>query len=449
MRRRTVFQAPLSTASALLAVSLLTVSLLTMSLLAGCSEDRDEAVRDQNGSTSTTAASPSEAADVDSIGQGTLDRYADYRPDIYTEPANWVCHPGSEDVCDDGLDATVIQADGTATIEEWNANPDVPIDCFYVYPTISLDPSDVSDRVAGDEERFVTLNQAARLGQTCRVFAPVYRQRTLMGLASLLAGPGAEGVTSTTEAHRAESDAGYVDVLDAFRTYMATENDGRGFVLIGHSQGASVLNRLMQEEVDPNVDVRDHLVAAYLAGWPVRVPEGADVGGDFVDIPLCRSAEQTGCVISWASFRQSEPPVDGALFGRPRAGEGAAACNSPASLSGGSAQLRSYFPSDPSASILSALGVSAAGEKTWADGLEVTTPFVTAPGLVSGECVSRDGFDYLEVVVNGDPSDPRIDDIGGDLTPAWGLHLQDVNLVMGDIVALVSDQAASWSSGRE
>lgn len=383
---------------------------------------------------------------------GTLDRYADYESDVYADPTNWVCRPDTEDVCDGGLDATTIHADGSTTVEEWHADPDAPVDCFYVYPTISFDQSDVSDRAAGDEERFVTLNQAARLGQVCRVFAPVYRQRTLRGLTSALAGNPTASTTTTTTiagASAGPGDPGYTDVLDAFRTYMASDNDGRGVVLIGHSQGASVLNRLIREEIDPNPDVRDNLVAAYLAGSSVRVPEGADSGGDFAEIPLCRQRDQTGCVVSWASFRRTEPPAPNALFGRPRSGEGSSACNSPAALSGGSAALRSYFPSDPSSSILSAFGVRAPRTASWADGVEVTTPFVTMPGLLTGECVSRDGFDYLEITVHGDPSDPRRDDIGGDLTPAWGLHLQDVNVVMGDIVALVSEQATAWAAGRD
>jgi hypothetical protein len=82
-------------------------------------------------------------------------------------------------------------------------------------------------------------------------------------------------------------------------------------------------------------------------------------------------------------------------------------------------------------------------------GSEITTPFVTTPGLVTAECVSKDGFDYLEVTVEGDPADPRVDDIGGDLTPEWGLHLQDINLVMGDMVRLVGTQAAAWRAARD
>ena len=50
------------------------------------------------------------------------------------------------------------------------------------------------------------------------------------------------------------------------------------------------------------------------------------------------------------------------------------------------------------------------------------------------------------MTVDGDPSDPRADDIPGDLTPEWGLHLVDVNVVMGDIVALVEQQIAAYGS---
>lgn len=390
----------------------------------------------------TTTSTASESAPTSEAG--TLERYSDHEPTVYADPANWVCHPDVQDVCDDGLDATVVEADGTLTEQPWQADPDAPIDCFYVYPTISLDTTEISDRAAGDEERFVTLNQAARLGQECRVFAPVYRQRTLAGLTSALT-----GATTTTVAGQApEPSPGYTDVLDAFRTYMATENDGRGVVLIGHSQGASVLNQLLREEVDPNADVRDRLVAAYLAGSSVRVPQGADVGGDFEHIPLCRADDQTGCVVSWASFRADAPPTENSLFGRPRVGEGVSACNSPASLAGGSAEVHSYFPADPNASILSSLGVGADRSTEWVQGQTVATPFVSTPGLVTAECVSSGGFDYLEVTVHGDPADPRVDDIGGDLTPEWGLHLQDVNLVMGDVVELVGSQSAAWRAAH-
>jgi hypothetical protein len=80
--------------------------------------------------------------------------------------------------------------------------------------------------------RYVVLHQAARLASTCRVFAPIYRQRTLTALLASLGGsdsPSGQGGDS------------FADVLDAFRTYMAEDNEGRGFVLVGHSQGARMV----------------------------------------------------------------------------------------------------------------------------------------------------------------------------------------------------------------
>ncbi|HJU44908.1 MAG TPA: hypothetical protein VJ691_18925, partial [Vicinamibacterales bacterium] len=63
---------------------------------------------------------------------------------------------------------------------------------------------------------------------------------------------------------------------------------------------------------------------------------------------------------------------------------------------------------------------------------------------------SNEHATYLEIIVNGDPSDPRTDDISGDLglpgkpVPMWGLHLVDVNLVMGDLLKNVEAQARTY-----
>jgi hypothetical protein len=41
--------------------------------------------------------------------------------------------------------------------------------------------------------------------------------------------------------------------------------------------------------------------------------------------------------------------------------------------------------------------------------------------------------------------DPRTDDIGGDLSPQWGLHLIDVQVAMGDVVELARSQIAAYA----
>lgn len=227
-------------------VAALTASML---LLGACSSDGSDAADPGDGTSTTTteAASAPETA--------TLERYADYQTVSYDDPTRWVCRPDAEDICDEDLDATVIEADGTTTVESFAADPDAPIDCFYVYPTISRDQTAYSDWDASPaEEGYVTLQQAARLASECRVFAPVYRQATLTALVGRISGSGGSDD---------EGDP-YADVLDSFRTYMAQDNQGRGVVLIGHSQGSSLLTKLIAEEIDPNADVREILVGSTL-----------------------------------------------------------------------------------------------------------------------------------------------------------------------------------------
>ena len=81
-------------------------------------------------------------------------------------------------------------------------------------------------------------------------------------------------------------------------------------------------------------------------------------------------------------------------------------------------------------------------------GPAVETPFASAPGLLSARCATNEHATFLEVTVHGDASDLRTDNIGGDLTPQWGLHLIDVNLGMGNLVDIVREQAAAWRGGR-
>src|SRR5690349_17195251 len=115
--------------------------------------------------------------------------YPGYVSATYADPAHWLCRGDTDDVCDHDLDATIVKANGHVRLEHWKPARHPKIDCFYVYPTISLDQTGNSDLVpAADQELFVVRQQAARLGSVCRVFAPVYRQITLTALIGLLGG---------------------------------------------------------------------------------------------------------------------------------------------------------------------------------------------------------------------------------------------------------------------
>ena len=107
----------------------------------------------------------------------------------YAKAESWLCRPDkANDACAQPLDTTVIAADGKRTAKPFRkaANPD--FDCFYVYPTVSTDPTPNSDMTPDPAEMRVIQAQAARFGEVCRVFAPMYRQVTLTALRSMMAG---------------------------------------------------------------------------------------------------------------------------------------------------------------------------------------------------------------------------------------------------------------------
>src|SRR5262249_39340356 len=137
----------------------------------------------------------------------------------------------------------------------------------------------------------------------------------------------------------------YADVLDAWNYYLEHDNKGRGFVLVAHSQGSFILDELIRKEIDGK-PIQSRMVSAILLGATLTVPRGKDVGGSFQRVPLCHSASQTGCVITYASFRSTVPPPANTLFGKVSDSNLIAACTNPAALAGGSGGLQSYLSTE-------------------------------------------------------------------------------------------------------
>ena len=347
----------------------------------------------------------------------------------YGDPATWLCRPGHEALCTTDQRATIVNANGTTAIKVSKAAANSKIDCFYVYPTVSFDPSPNSDMIPGPEEAGVVHQQLNRFASQCRIFAPLYRQVTIPALRSALTGAPMAGV---------DRELAYRDVRDAWRSYLAHDNKGRGVVLIGHSQGSSVLKRLLAEEIDGK-PVQKQLVSAILPGTNFLVPAGKVVGGDLKSIPLCTKNGQMGCVIAYVTFRGDAPPPANSRFGRTQIAGMKVACVNPASVAGGSGPADAYFGSGTTA-------LSEQEQISWARGKTITTPFVQVPGLVSAQCIDHDGAQYLALTVHSNPNDARTDQIPGDLVQRgkvaadWGLHLVDINANMGGLISIVAAQ---------
>ena len=329
----------------------------------------------------------------------------------------WLCAPHVErNPCTGDLTTTVRRKDGTSRLRADRPARRPPVDCFYVYPTVSEQPTTVSDLTVDPQQIGVAERQAAPFSRTCRVFAPMYRQVTLATIRGTAPPPTA-----------ADRELGYTDVRNAWREYLREHNRGRGVVLVGHSQGTGLLARLAQDEIDDDAAARQRLVSALLIGGRILVPAGQDVGGTFVNVPACRSATQLRCVIAYNAFLSTPPP--NSRFGRaPEPGQ-EVLCTNPASLSGGTGVLRPSFTTRPYQSTIPGPPPPRA-----------PTPWVSFPGALTGTCARDAGASWLQVDVARD-AQPSLPALSHQPDETWGLHVVDLYVAMDDLTDVVRRQA--------
>ena len=383
--------------------------------------------------------------------------------DRYNSVSNWICSPKKSfgaHTCATDTESTDVSSSGARRLVEAKAVSDsaAKVDCFYVYPTTSLDQKGNSDfSYADDQENFMVKSQAAAYSSVCSVWAPVYQQLTAMDLAGFVNG---------------DNDLAFTDIQDAFRTFLATRKDQtRPFLLIGHSQGAQHLAKILKEEVAPCPEVQSRLVAAHLIGAPPgTVLVDKDAEGSSTTTPACTSATQTGCIVAFNSF-ETQGPQDCAFSSNVLSTlpEGLKIpCVSPQALlkssttqgrwllsptAGGSSKsglygmIKTMLPGGKDAHLYQP-GPYADNKLNAA---KINTDFFSMNGRFAAECKSAcDGkFEYLFFSVNDpdDNSDPRPAVIAGTMPKNAfidGSHLADVNLALESLVELARQQSKAW-----
>jgi hypothetical protein len=356
-------------------------------------------------------------------------------PADYADQANWLCLPGRADACV-SPDTVELGPNGFGAPVVTPAAADPSADCFYIYPTVSRDPGFNSDLTPGIEERAAVQIQFARYRSVCRTFAPVYRSGTVSAVRSVLGGLNPAPIF----------ERAYGDVEAAWRYYLQHYNHGRPVVIIAHSQGSIYAIALLKREFEGR-PLQDRLVSAIIPGYTVEVPQGRVTGGTFRSLPLCTSPGETGCVVSYVSFREGQDPPADAMFGHASQPDWTIACTNPAALgSSRRVPLDSYFFTGSSESMPSRVVWSRTGPPP--------ARVVHTTGLATAACVNEGRTGYLSLGVNADPNDARTDDIPGEIFfwrytfDGWGMHLADMSAPQGDLIRMVAAQSAAWHANH-
>ncbi len=195
----------------------------------------------------------------------------------YSRAESWAALPERAD-----------SADALPEIGVMDQQASAAVDVFFIHPTTYFGTGNWNQTIddAGVNQltdAFVMRGQAATFNSCCRIYAPRYRQATLYSFVDK-SGSGASAL-----------QLAYNDVERAFDYFLQNYSRDRPFVLAAHSQGSLHLSKLLERRIT-GTHLRNRLVAAYPIGFSL---DAEALTKAVPDVPVCESAEQIGCMVSW------------------------------------------------------------------------------------------------------------------------------------------------------
>lgn len=316
----------------------------------------------------------------------------------YADPSNWLARPG-------------IDNPSTWRPQGDNDPDPIAVDArvFYIHPTTYLerDRWNAPLQVGGDTEfrtRLFVQSQASAFGHDAEVWAPRYRQAAFG--AFLLKSDDAKNAL----------DFAYADVAAAFDEFLREVPKESPIILAGHSQGALHLERLLREKI-AGKPIAKRIVAAYVVGWPISTISDLPAEG----LPPCVKADQSGCILSWMTFR--EPANPDFIFGEWERTRG---------FNGGERRREDTLCVNP----ISGVKDGAAQPQDNAGTLVPTADMTSAtlqPGAVGAHC------DKGILILDGAP--PAL---GSYVLPGNNYHVYDYALFWGSIRRDAERRLAAW-----
>ena len=336
------------------------------------------------------------------------------------EDTVWICKPGlADDLCAGSIST---KAGNPAQTIGFDRPDNPPVDCFYVYPTVSAQETPNANLDKDPEVKRVVVQQARMFSRVCDVYAPMYRQDTSPGV-----------YTERTE-------VAYQSALSGWKDYLQHYNKGRGVILIGHSQGSATLARLIDEEIDPDPKLRKKLVGAILPGGNIYVKKGQLAGGMYENVPACSEVGEYGCLVAYSMFNGT--PADNPPFGdvgsgywaydmpRPSREQYEVVCTNPAELSG--------------KTLLTSLANMDYLLEPPAGGVE-TANWNAYPDAVTASCDHEGTKHWLNVAFTED-ADPFIKGMIPIVASGNNWHVPEVNVAENNLVEIAQLQTDSYTA---
>jgi hypothetical protein len=182
---------------------------------------------------------------------------------------------------------------------------DKPVDIFFLYPSVWQknkpdDPNicEIDDPVMLKYSKLAFVRDATAFETIGNMYAPYYRQADPIDALSL----------SSEELDKLMGGIPKTDIFAAFDYYIKHYNQGRPYILAGHSQGSDIMIYLLSEYMKANPQVYNRMIAAYVIGWSITP-------GYLAQNPHLKFAEgpdDTGVIISYnteAPIMEGKNPV--------------------------------------------------------------------------------------------------------------------------------------------
>lgn len=277
---------------------------------------------------------------------------------------------------------------------------------FYVHPTTYLRGdrwnAPLFEPESGWRDRLFVQSQSSAFNSVAEIWAPRYRQAAYGSF-----------LLNSSDARKALFVA-YRDISAAFDHFLREVEPERPVILAGHSQGGLHLMRLIEER---KADLKDRLIAAYVVGWPISV--AADLPS--LGFPVCRTAGQPGCILSWMSF--ADPPNPSLILSSWEKSEGPA---------GQKRRREDIVCVNPITGSFGGAAPPAANPGTLVPSADFTQATIL-PGAVGARC--HDGLLIL---------DGEVPPLGRYVLPGNNYHVYDFALFWGAIRRDAQQRLAEW-----